>query len=494
MTGLPPNESGLYENGQSMREVLPNAEILPAYFRRHGYWAGGSGKLLHYFIDASSWNEYYPAKETENPFPRTLYPEKRPLRLPVGGPWQYVETDWGPLQATDELYGGDWLVSEWIGEQLERVHDEPFFLACGIYRPHEPWFVPEKYFAPFPLVDIQFPPGYLESDLDDLPAAGKRRGPNRYFDHIRAQGQWREGVQGYLASIAFADAMVGRVLDALERGPNAQNTVVVLWSDHGWQLGEKQHWQKYTAWRAVTRVPLIIRVPSGAPGLPAGTLPGSVCKRPVNLASLFATLVELAGLPKVEQLSPPSLTPLLRGDSESWEFVSTTFLSEPESYAVSADRWRYVHYAGGDEELYDVYNDPFEWTNLAIDARFTQVLHEMRLTSPKQFAPLVPRQESSLPDLTWNPTRELSVVPKAKPEGQSFNVRFINSHRASVKLYWMAPDGSRTSFGTLLPGDRKEQKTRPGAVWLICNQRDTPIGYFVIGDRRAKAVVPELSK
>ncbi len=275
MTGISPHQSGLYDNRQKMRELLPDAELMPKFFSRHGYWSAGSGKILHYFIDAQSWDEYYPPKETEDPFPRTLYPEKRPVSLPRGGPWQYVETDWGPLDATDEEFGGDWLVSKWIGEQLGKEHDKPFFLACGIYRPHEPWFVPKKYFDLFPLEEIQLPPGYREDDLDDLPPAGKKRGPNRYFAHIRAHHQWKQGIQGYLASIAFADAMVGRVLDALESGPNRDHTIVVLWSDHGWHLGEKQHWQKYTAWRVCTRVPLIIRVPAGTVGLANGTRRGS---------------------------------------------------------------------------------------------------------------------------------------------------------------------------------------------------------------------------
>ena len=215
-TGISPNHSGLYSNNQSMRAVMPTEEIIPKTFMRHGYHASGSGKMLHYFIDAASWNSYFPNKETENPFPRTLYPNPRPLSLPRGGPWQYVETDWGPLDATDEEYGGDYLVTNWVNDMLSSKHDKPFFLACGIYRPHEPWFVPAKYFDPFPLESIQLPPGYKEDDLDDLPPTGKRRGPNRYFAHIRKEGQWKRAVQGYLASIHYADAMLGRVLDTLE--------------------------------------------------------------------------------------------------------------------------------------------------------------------------------------------------------------------------------------------------------------------------------------
>ena len=245
-TGISPHRSGLYQNGQKMRQVMPAAELLPKTLSRAGYWSAGSGKMLHYFIDAQSWDEYFPEKRTENPFPRTLYPNKRPVSLPRGGPWQYYETDWGPLDATDAEYGGDYLVSEWIGEQLLKKHDKPFFLACGIYRPHEPWFVPKKYFDAFPLEEIQLPPGYKEDDLDDLPSEGRRIGPNRYFAHIRAHKQWKSAVQGYLASIYFADTMLGHVLDALEKGPNAKDTIIVLWSDHGWHLGEKQHWQKYS--------------------------------------------------------------------------------------------------------------------------------------------------------------------------------------------------------------------------------------------------------
>jgi len=154
MTGIAPNKSGLYDNRQKMREVLPNAELIPKHFSRNGYHSSGSGKMLHYFIDADSWDEYYPNKESENPFPPTLHPPQRPVNLPRGGPWQYVETDWAALDATDEEYGGDWLVSEWVSKQLQKQHAQPFFLACGIYRPHEPWFVPRAYYKKFPLEQI----------------------------------------------------------------------------------------------------------------------------------------------------------------------------------------------------------------------------------------------------------------------------------------------------------------------------------------------------
>jgi arylsulfatase A-like enzyme len=125
LSGIPPHRSGLYRNEQVLRDVMPEAELMPRHFSNHGYWSAGSGKLLHYIIDARSWDDYFPAKETEDPFPRTFYPKQRPVNLPVGGPWQYVETDWAALDVTDEEFGGDWLVTKWIGEQLTREHEKP---------------------------------------------------------------------------------------------------------------------------------------------------------------------------------------------------------------------------------------------------------------------------------------------------------------------------------------------------------------------------------
>lgn len=488
MTGISPHKSGLYDNRQKMRELLPDAELMPKYFSRHGYWSAGSGKILHYFIDADSWDEYFPPKETEDPFPRTLYPENRPVSLPRGGPWQYIETDWAALDATDEEFGGDWLVSKWIGDQLRKEHDKPFFLACGIYRPHEPWFVPKKYFDLFPLEEIQLPPGYLESDLDDLPPTGKSRGPNRYFPHIREHGQWKQGIQGYLASIAFADAMVGRVLDALQEGPNRDNTVVVLWSDHGWHLGEKQHWQKFTAWRVCTRVPLIVRVPKGTPGLEAGTRAGSVCDQPVNLLSLYPTLTDLAGLPRKESNDGPSLLPLLSEPKGQWPHVSTTFLNRPGNVGISGKRWRYIEYDNGDQELYDTAKDRYEWTNVAGDADNEPHLENLRKHVPDSFKEYVAASDASLPRLKWISSE--TAAPASRPDGDRFDVVFSNRGKAPVKVFWMDRQGKPHPYGTLEGGWRKPQRTRPGAVWMITDKDEKPLGHFVVGDRTALAEIP----
>ena len=490
-TGISPHRSGLYENGQKMREVLPEAELLPKTFSTAGYWSGGSGKMLHYFIDARSWDEYFPAKDTENPFPHTLYPQKRPVSLPRGGPWQYIETDWGALDATDEEYGGDYSVAQWVSGKLSRKQDKPFFLACGIYRPHEPWFVPKKYFDAFPLDKIQLPPGYRADDLDDLPPEGKRRGPNRYFSHIRAHKQWKQAIQGYLASIYFADTMLGRVLDALESGPHADNTIVALWSDHGWHLGEKEHWQKFTAWRACSRVPLILRVPKGVSGLPEGTLPAK-CSRPVSLLSLAPTLLQLCGLPPQSRHDGPSLVPLLADPGANWPHVALTHLGQAGSFGLSDNRWRYIRYAGGGEELYDVQSDPYEWHNLAAKKEHQVTLRRLRSVAPRDFAKIVPPRVESLPALTWKPLAKGATAPVSRPDGNTFEVVFINRSARAVELFWMDLGGGQKRYATIAAGQQQRQSTRPGAVWMIAGGKSgNPLGYFEVGDRAARAVVPK---
>jgi arylsulfatase A-like enzyme len=489
MTGTSPGTSGLYGNGQNMRDILPDAVLLPKYFANHGYWAGGSGKLLHYFIDARSWDEYFPAKETEDPFPRTVYPDKRPVNLPRGGPWQYIETDWAALDVTDQEFGGDWQVAQWVGDQLRKKHEKSFFLACGIYRPHEPWFVPAKYFDQFPLEDIQLPPGYKEDDLADLPPEGLKIRDSPYFSHIREHKQWKQAIQGYLASIAFADAMVGRVLDALESGPNRDNTIVVLWSDHGWHLGEKMRWQKFTGWRVSTRVPLIVRVPAGTPGLPQGTKPGTTCGKPVSLLSLFPTLTQLVGIPQQADNDGPSIVRLLRNPKADWPHVAITHLQKPGSYGLSAERWRYIHYSGGDEEFYDIQNDPYEWNNLAEAPEHQARLNKLRKQGPKTFAPTARPKETAFQNLKWHPATE-TWNPAARPNGKDCEIVLTNRRKEGVDMYVLNAKGDWESRGSIQSGWRFSRRTQPGTVWIITDAAKNVRGHFVVGKGNGRATIP----
>ena len=486
-TGRSPHRSGLYDNSQHMRAVMPDAEILPKVFSRHGYHAAGAGKLLHFFIDPQSWDDYFPDRTGGNPLPRTLTPVRRPVSLPRAGAWQYSETDWAALDATDPQYGGDYLVAEWISQQLSEERDQPFFLACGIYRPHEPWFVPQKYFEPFPLERIQLPPGYRADDLADLPPEGRQRGPNRYFAHIRNHGQWKRAIQAYLASIHFADAMLGRVLDALEQGPYADNTIVVVWSDHGWHLGEKQHWQKYTAWRVCTRVPLVIRVPKGAPGLANGTR-STVCNQPVNLLSLFPTLLDLCGLPAEAEHDGPSLVPLLQDPPARWPHASVTYLNEPGAFGLSTQHWRYIRYAGGDEELYNVACDPHEWVNLTSLPQHAAKLAELRNRAPESFAPRAMLDINALPKLSWIPSSDGSA-PASDPYGDPLEIFFTNRSDGPVQLYWIDRHGNPAYHTELSAGQQHRQHTREGAVWRITSDTGETLGHFRIAGEHAEAVI-----
>ena len=490
-SGLPPHRSGLYQNMQKLREVMPRAELLPHYFSNHGYWSAGSGKLLHYVIDPQSWDDYFPDKAKDDPFPRTFYPTPRPVSLPRGGPWQYVETDWAALDVTDEEFGGDWLVTKWIGEQLQRPHEKPVFLACGIYRPHEPWFVPKKYFEPFPLETIQHGPGVKEGDLDDVPAEGQRIARNRYFPHILENKQWERGIQAYLASIHFADAMLGRVLDALEKSPHRDNTIVVLWSDHGWHLGEKEHWQKFTGWRVCARVPLMIRVPKGAPGLAEGTTAGSVCDRPVSLVDLFGTLTDLCGLPPKADIESRSLTPLLRNPQAEWPHAAVTHLDRPQNYAVSTQRWRYIHYFDGGEELYDIETDPHEWTNLATKPEHAAKLAEMRLLASKHIAPI---HETQPGINAFKAEQDLSPIPgppasASKVSERPVDLLFLNKKQTSVQLAWLDESGTRHKSGSVTGASRYLVHAQTGQTWLILDDKDIIVSHLVAPDRPARIVI-----
>ncbi|MGC6564614.1 MAG: sulfatase [Akkermansiaceae bacterium] len=488
MTGISPHRSGLYDNGQKMREIMPDADLLPKHFSNHGYRALGSGKMLHYFTDARSWHQYHPEKSTENPIPHTFYPKKRPVSLPVGGPWQYIETDWGALNVTDEKFGGDYTVSEWVGGQLRKKHDQPFFLACGIYRPHEPWFVPKKYFEKFPLKDIQLPPGYKEGDLDDLPPSGKKRGPNRYFPHILKHGQWKKGVQGYLASIHFADAMLGRVLDALEQGPNKDNTIVILWSDHGWHLGEKEHWQKFTAWRACSRVPLMIRVPKGcSPSLPDGTKGGTRYDHPVSLLSLYATTTQLCGLPAKPGIDSSSIVPALSNPDAPVQKSAPTFLHDGGSVGISAKDWRYIRYKNGDEELYDIKSDPYEWTNLAGKPEHQNKLAELRREVPGKFAPHKEASAASLPAAKFSPYS--GTFPASPTAKGNYRTVFMNRFGKPVEIYKVLPDRTLEYTAELAPKKDATFKSAPGQIWMIKDSKGLFLGYFEVLDRPVKAMI-----
>ncbi len=290
---------------------------------------------------------------------------------------------WAQLKGGDDVVNDYHTVSYCI-EQLQRGHGKPFFLACGIFRPHLPWNVPKKYFDLHPLEQIQLPP-YREDDLADVPAAGVHvAGASGDHRRILEADAWQEAVQAYLASITYADAQLGRLLDAFENSPAKDNTIIVLWGDHGWHLGEKHHWRKFALWEEATRAPLIW----AAPGV---TRAGTISQRTVDFMCIYPTLCELAGLPIPSHVEGVSIRDLLVNPDAPWERPALTTHGF-QQHAVRSERWRYIRYANGDEELYDEANDPYEWTNLAADAQYDSVKADLAKSFPGENKPEVARQ------------------------------------------------------------------------------------------------------
>jgi arylsulfatase A-like enzyme len=377
LTGIRPSTSGVYFNHQPWRSspILKDILTLPQYFREHGYIVKGSGKTFHgAFPDSASWDEYWPSFTQQQP--ADPVPENRPLN----GIPNTAHFDWGPMDVTKEEMG-DWQVADWVIDQLNMEYDKPFFLACGFFRPHLPWYVPREYFEKFPLDSISLPL-VKENDTADIPAAGKALIRFRDHENVTKYGQWEKAVQGYLASGNFVDECVGRVVNALENSRFKDNTIIILWSDHGWNLGEKHHWRKFALWENTTRTLFMIK----APGI---TGKGSICTRPVNLLDIYPTLVELCGLPPNPKNEGTSVMPLMESPERNWEIASVTTYGK-NRHAVRLRNWRYIQYDDGTEELYDLAKDPEEWTNLAQDPGFETIKMELKKHLPEINAESIP--------------------------------------------------------------------------------------------------------
>jgi arylsulfatase A-like enzyme len=365
LTGVRPSTSGVYHNSQPWRPVLKDAVTLPQHFMANGYVAVGGGKIFHGgFDEAASWNDYFKRRTKAH----------APAKAPVNGIPKAGHFDWGPVDAQDEDMPDSNMV-DWAIEFLNRKHEKPFFLAAGFVKPHLPWYVPRKYFDLYPLDKVTLPK-VDPRDLDDVPAAGRKMArPEGDHRSVVQTDNWRKAVQGYLASISFMDAQLGRLIDGLDKSPHAANTVVVLWGDHGWHLGEKEHWRKFALWERATKAPLLVV----APGL---TRPGGRCDRPVDFMGLYPTLVELCGLPAGKDQEGVSLVPLLKDPSAPWTRPALTTHGR-NNHAVRSDRYRYIRYGDGSEELYDHASDPDEWTNLASKPEMAKVKEELAAFLPK---------------------------------------------------------------------------------------------------------------
>lgn len=361
LSGRRPSTTGVYDNNNPFTNAVTSSESLVTQFRTAGYKTMGMGKLWHGGLGfPDQWSETG-GRETTDRTGAVLDDRS------IGG------IRFGILNAGDEAVP-DTRIADYGVAELQRTHSAPFFLTLGFHKPHMPWNVPKKYFDMHPLEQIELPPTQ-DNDLDDVPAAGQKMA-RAQGDHaeVLKSGRWKEAVQAYLAAISYLDGQIGRVLDALERSPYRDNTIICLWGDHGWHLGEKQHWRKFALWEEATRAPLIFV----APGV---TRAGSSCHRPVDFMSIYPTLCELAHIDLPAHVEGRSIVRLLEDPASDWQGAALTTYGKG-NHAIRTSHWRYIRYADGSEELYDHRVDPYEWKNVASAPELAAVKTELATLMP----------------------------------------------------------------------------------------------------------------
>ncbi len=378
MTGLRPSTTGIYGLAPWFRSVEEHRELvsLPQYFAQHGYRTLMAGKIYH-----GGYGRNKQDKEFHVLGPPTRVLAKPPRKL-VNTPQPHPLMDWGTFPHRDEDKG-DWRVASWAVEQLDAKPSQPFFLAAGFFLPHVPCYATQSWFDLYPERSLVLPP-MQANDRDDTPRFSwylHWKLPEPRFKFLREADQWKNLVRSYLACVSFVDSQVGRVLDALEKNELSENTIVVLWSDHGWHLGEKLITGKNTLWDRSTRVPLIFAGP--------GVVHGARCRQSVELLDIYPTLVQLCGLPEKEGLEGHSLIAQLKDPRapRPWPAITT---HNHDNHGVRSNDWRYIRYADGSEELYDLENDPNEWHNLAANPEYREQLEQHRRWIPNHNAPPAP--------------------------------------------------------------------------------------------------------
>lgn len=405
-SGRMPQTTGVWANerGQTLERTFPAAKLLPSAFQEAGYRVLGAGKLLHsggkaafdeYFSPEQRWSpltrqavEYspreLPTKGTGNPRHLTRDSRGQEVVLPLNrmpsdrrpDVANGESFDWGAFDVPDSDFG-DTQITDWAIERINGDHEGPFFLAVGYYRPHIPLWAPKRFFERF-AEDPGELPEIRPDDLADLGETAKRwaREPVTAGSHatVVKYKQWRPAVEAYLACVTYVDHEIGRLLDALDNSAFRDNTVIALWSDHGWHLGEKEHWGKWTGWERSTKVPLMLSPPRIHADRYAT---GSSTSQPASLIDLYPTLAELCQIEAPKDLEGESLVPLLRDPRlRTGRFSITMF--NPNNASLRTDRWRYIRYEDGSEEIYDHRRDPNEWDNLAGSLQHSKRLAELR--------------------------------------------------------------------------------------------------------------------
>jgi arylsulfatase A-like enzyme len=371
MTGLRPSTTGIYgqiddEKIRGASEPTRNNVFLPEYFKNQGYYTMGKGKIFHNHAPKGVFDESAGRQGGFGP-----NPEKRFKWFNEG-----TQTDWGAFPETDEEMP-DFKTAKWAVERLQENYEKPFFLVAGFVRPHVPWYVPQKWFDMHPVAGVETPP-YKKDDYLDLPAIALKvhdlpQMPTT--DWAIETGNWKDMVQAYLACVTFVDHYIGEVLNALENSKYKNNTIVILWSDHGYRVGEKGIFAKHALWQEATNAPLIISMP--------GRKTTGKCDVPVEMLDIYPTLLDLCGLPVNKTNEGKSLKPLIENpESGTGSYAITTY--GRNNHAVVSNAFRYIHYEDGSEELYNRKADPNEFENIAAKPENLEIKSALSKFLPKR--------------------------------------------------------------------------------------------------------------
>jgi len=368
MTSLYPSTTGIYFLSPDLSEspVAMGNTLLPHRFQQEGYYVTGAGKLFHGRQSQKYMPNYGGSFGGFGP-----YPKKKITIFPGVKLW-----DWGVFPDSDEKTP-DHKIAAWGVQQLQKKYDRPFFIGAGFYRPHVPQYAPQKWFDMYPLDTLKLP-AVSENDLNDLSQYAvnltrlKHIPPTQQW--VQENDQWKPLVQSYLACVSFVDHQVGKLLQALDASPYKDNTYIVLYTDHGFHLGEKERWAKRSLWEDGTRTPLIIVGP--------GIAKGKVCTKPVQLLDIYPTLLDSAGLKVDPKHEGNSVARLLENPDAEWPHLARTSFG-PGNYAICSERYRYIHYNDGTEEFYDHSNDPHEWRNLIKSKSMAEHVKKHRSALPE---------------------------------------------------------------------------------------------------------------
>lgn len=390
VTGVSATRSGVYYNNQAYRRTkswISGVQTLPGLFKERGYFTAHFGKITHNRYLEDDERDYAPgyykafnrnATHKDSELRRFILPGTEVTMWTAGWSWGVLPDEWDRDDPSKRQQDTEFALQ--AAQLLKQKHDRPFFIACGFWRPHVSWTVPKRYFDRYPLDSIELPESYRADDNEDLPKAAQwlatHRGEHAF---ITQNGLWKKCLQAKYAATAYVDDQIGRLLDALDSGPNRDNTIIVFAADNGWHTGEKEHWSKFYLSELACRVVFSVSVPG---------LPPQRYDHPVGLIDIYPTLASLCGLgkPQTHDWDGVDLTPLLRDpQAQRGRPVLSTY--GPDCHSLRDDHFRYTRYLNGEEELYDHRSDPYEWRNLDSDTRYAADKARLRAALPPPSAP-----------------------------------------------------------------------------------------------------------